>query len=234
MKCVVVIPTYNERENIGFLIGELLGLPVDLEILVVDDDSPDGTAAIVEDWAAREPRVHLLWRKGVRGRGSAGVAGFKRALAMGAETVVEMDADYSHHPRYLPAMLDALRQCDVVLGSRFVPGGRDLDRGWGRRCITRAAGTFVRTLLRLELRDVSSGFRCYRREVLEQLDFDQILSTGPSVVLEILYKVVLGGWRVCEIPIVFSDRRQGESKLNFGILLKTLGMVMRLRGQRLR
>lgn len=230
-RCIIVIPTYNERDNIGPLIAELLALPLSLEILVVDDDSPDGTAGVVREWIVREPRVHLLSRVGKRGRGTAGVAGFKKALEMKAEIVIEMDADFSHHPRHLPEMIDAVRGCDVVIGSRFMPGGADFDRGWVRRCITRLAGLMVRALLGLEQRDVSSGFRCFRRSVLEQLDFDQMLSTGPSVVLEVLYKVVRGGWRVCEIPIIFSDRRQGVSKLNFGILMQTLIMVVRLRGR---
>lgn len=231
-RCVVVIPTYNERENIGPLIEEILALPLPLEILVVDDDSPDGTAGIVREKARRHPGVHLLHRTAERGRGSAGIAGFRQALAMGAEVVVEMDADFSHHPRHIPAMLERIRECDLVLGSRFVPGGADLDRGWLRQGITRLAGLYVRTLLGIRTRDVSSGFRCFRREVLERLDLDRMISTGPSVVLEVLYQVVLQGWRVCEIPIIFADRRQGESKLNFGILLETLIMVLRLRARK--
>lgn len=231
-RCVVVIPTYNERENIGALIEEILEVPLPLEILVVDDDSPDGTAGAVRALSQQHPEVHLLLRTGERGRGSAGVAGFKIALEMGAEVVVEMDADFSHHPRHLPAMLERIRECDLVLGSRFVPGGADLDRGWLRQGITRLAGLYVRTLLGIRIRDVSSGFRCFRREVLERLDLDRLISTGPSVVLEVLYQVVLQGWRVCEIPIIFADRRQGASKLHFGILLETLVMVLRLRARK--
>lgn len=227
--CVVVIPTYNERDNIGPLLAELLALSLPIELLVVDDDSPDGTAAVVQDIAAHDPRVHLLLRRDERGRGTAGIAGFQQALAMGAAVVVEMDADFSHHPCHLPAMLAALRSCDVVIGSRFVPGGADLERGRLRQILTRMAGIYVRTLLGIRLRDVSSGFRCFRRKTLEQIDLDHMLSTGPSVVLEILYKVVLAGCRVCEVPIVFADRRQGQSKLNFRVLLQTLLMVLRLR-----
>lgn len=231
--CVVVIPTYNERENIGPLIEEILTLSLPLVILVVDDDSPDGTAAVVQELSRRHPEVHLLLRIGERGRGSAGIAGFKKALEMGAEVVVEMDADFSHHPRHLPAMLGRIRECDVALGSRFVPGGADLDRGWLRRLITRMAGIYVRAVLGISLRDVSSGFRCFRRRVLEVIDLDRVLSSGPSVVLEVLYKVVLAGFRVCEVPIVFSDRRQGASKLDGKILLATLLMVVRLRVEHL-
>jgi dolichol-phosphate mannosyltransferase len=227
--CVVVIPTFNERDNIGPLLAELLALPLPLELLVVDDDSPDGTAAVVQAMAEHNPRVHLLLRRGERGRGSAGIAGFKQALAMGAAAIVEMDADFSHHPRHLPAMLEALRGCDVVIGSRFVPGGADLERGRRRQFITRLAGIYVRSVLGIRIRDVSSGFRCFRRKTLESLDFAAILSTGPSVVLELLYRLVLKGWQVCEVPIVFADRRQGQSKLNLRILLQTLLMVLRLK-----
>lgn len=228
-RCIVVLPTYNERENIGLLLDELLGLPLSMEILVVDDSSPDGTAGIVEEYAQHYPRVHLLQRTGGRGRGSAGLAGFRQALGMGASIVVEMDADFSHQPRYLPAMLEALHDCDVVVGSRFVPGGADHERGWGRRLVSRLAGAYVRLLLGLKIRDVSSGFRCFRHEVLEQIGLDRMFSTGPSIVLEILYKIVLANFKVCEVPIAFTERRQGESKLNARILLQTLLMVIRLR-----
>ena len=227
--CVVVIPTYNERENIAALLDELLALPLPLEVLVVDDDSPDGTAAIVCEIAAVNPRVHLLLRQGERGRGSAGIAGFRQALVMGAAVVVEMDADFSHHPRYLPTMLAALHDCDVVIGSRFVAGGEDLDRGRLRQWITRMAGIYVRTLLGISVRDVSSGYRCFRRQALEHLDFERMLSTGPSLVLEVLYNLTLQKWRFCEVPIVFIDRRRGETKLNLQILFQTLWMVARLR-----
>ena len=227
--CVVIIPTWQERENIALLLSELLALPIPLEVLVVDDDSPDGTAAIVEEIANSNPHVHLLLRASERGRGSAGIAGFRQALEMGAAVVVEMDADFSHHPSHLPAMLNALYDCDLVIGSRFVSGGADLDRGWLRQLITRLAGIYVRTLLGLSIRDVSSGYRCFRREALANLDLDGMLSTGPSVVLEVLYKLILRGWRVVEVPITFADRRQGESKLNLRILLQSLLMVVKLR-----
>ena len=227
--CVVMIPTWNERDNIAPLLDELLALPLPLVLLVVDDNSPDGTAEVVRGMAAEHSRVHLLVRQEGRGRGSAGIAGFRRALEMGAAIVVEMDADFSHQPRHLPAMLAALRRCDLVIGSRFVEGGADLDRGWLRRVITRLAGCYVRLILGLSTRDVSSGYRCFRRAALEKLDLDQLQSTGPSVVLEILYRTVLAGFRVVEVPIVFVDRHQGESKLNMRILLQTLLMVACIR-----
>lgn len=227
--CVIVIPTYNERENIGALLAEILAMNLRADVLVVDDDSPDGTGTLVQEVATGNPHVHLLLRHEGRGRGRAGAAGFRQALAMGADFVVEMDADFSHHPRYLPAMLERIRECDVVVGSRFVPGGADMERGWLRRMISRAAGVYVRALLGISVRDVSSGFRCFRREVLESLDLDHMVSTGPSIVLEILYQVNLQRRRICEIPIIFTERRAGQSKLNFATLLRVLVMVPKLR-----
>lgn len=228
MNGVVIIPTYNERNNIESLIQEIILLPA-LDILVVDDNSPDGTGDMVARLAKENPRIHLLTRTKRKGRGSAGVAGFKMALDMGAQWIVEMDADFSHHPRHIPDLLSHIKDYDLVLGSRFVPGGADRDRGIVRHIVTCLAGIYVRSLLRLNIRDVSSGFRCFRREVFEKVDLDDMISAGPAIVLEILYKVCLNGFRVKEVPIVFRDRRQGETKLDVITLLETLVMVLRLR-----
>ena len=225
----MVIPTYNERENIQPLVQQILALPFDLNILIVDDDSPDGTGEIVSLLAQESPWVRLLTRKKRKGRGSAGVAGFKMALDMGASRIIEMDGDFSHHPRHIPDLLTQASDCDLVLGSRFVPGGADRDRGIPRQLLTRLAGNYVRLLLNIRIRDVSSGFRCFRREVFEVVDLDDMISAGPSIVLEILYKVCLNGFSVREVPIVFSDRRQGGTKLDTITLLETLVMVLRLR-----
>jgi dolichol-phosphate mannosyltransferase len=227
----VVIPTYNERENIELLIREILALPFDLHILVVDDDSPDGTGTLVSRLARENPRVNLLSRKKRKGRGSAGVAGFKMALDMGSSRIIEMDADFSHHPQHIPDLLTQAEDCDLVLGSRFVPGGVDQERGALRQLVTRLAGLYVRVLLGIKIRDVSSGFRCFKREIFEVVDLDDMISAGPSIVLEILYKVGLNGFSIKEIPIVFRDRRQGETKLDTITLLETLVMVLRLRKQ---
>jgi len=164
-----MLPTYNERENIADLIDAILALPLeaDVHVLVADDNSPDGTGRRVEERAAADPRVHALVRKKRRGRGSGGIDGFKAALALGADYVVEMDADFSHAPKYIPDLLAAAEKYDLVLGSRFVPGGRDADRGLHRRLITFCVRNFIRRLYGLSLRDVSSGFRLFRREVLE-------------------------------------------------------------------
>ena len=229
MNIVVVIPTYNERESIDSLIRELLSLSLDLNILVVDDNSPDGTGAIVSTLAEENPKVNLLTRKKRKGRGSAGVDGFKKALEIGADLIIEMDADFSHHPRHIPALVANADNYKVVLGSRFVAGGADRDRGMLRQMVTRLAGLYVRTSLGISIRDVSSGYRCFRKEVFEKVDLDDMISAGPAIVLEILYKVCLNGFSVKEVPIVFEDRRQGQTKLDTITLLETLVMVLRLR-----
>ncbi len=229
MNIVVVIPTYNERESIGSLIREVLSLSLELNILVVDDNSPDGTGAIVSKLAEESPKVRLLTRKKRKGRGSAGVDGFKKALEMGADMVIEMDADFSHHPRHIPDLVANANNYHVVLGSRFVVGGADRDRGMLRQMVTRLAGLYVRTSLGIKIRDVSSGYRCFRKEVFEKVDMDDMISAGPAIVLEILYKVCLNGFSVKEVPIIFEDRRQGQTKLDTITLLETLVMVLRLR-----
>ena len=229
MNIVAVIPTYNERESIESLIREVLSLSLGLNILVVDDNSPDGTGAIVSGLAEESPRVRLLTRKKKKGRGSAGVDGFKKAVEMGADLIIEMDADFSHHPRHIPDLVANAKNYHVVLGSRFVPGGADRDRGMLRQMVTRLAGLYVRTSLGIKIRDVSSGYRCFRKKVFEKVDLEDTVSAGPSIVLEILYKVCLNGFSVKEVPIIFEDRRQGQTKLDTITLLETLVMVLRLR-----
>ncbi|TVL99756.1 MAG: dolichyl-phosphate beta-D-mannosyltransferase [Candidatus Kuenenia stuttgartiensis] len=230
MKTYVMIPTYNERENIGKLIQEILHLNIpDLHVVVVDDNSPDGTAGEVKKYITMHPEVELLLRTTNRGRGSAGVAGFQYTLDHGAECVVEMDADFSHHPRYIPDMLNAIQNADLVIGSRFVSGGRDVNRGIVRRLVTFLAGVYVRILLGLKINDVSSGYRCFRRKVLEDIQLDSMISTGPSIVSEVFYKAHVKGFSIREIPIEFEDRIHGETKLNYKVLLKTLLMVLKFK-----
>jgi dolichol-phosphate mannosyltransferase len=229
LNIVVVIPTYNERESIESLIREVLTLSLELNILVVDDNSPDGTGAIVSKLAEENPKVQLLTRKKRKGRGSAGVDGFKKALEIGADLIIEMDADFSHHPRHIPDLVANADNYQVVLVSRFVAGGADRDRGMLRQMVTRLAGLYVRTSLGIKIQDVSSGYRCFRKEVFEKVDLDDMISAGPAIVLEILYKVCLNGFSVKEVPIIFEDRRQGQTKLDTITLLETLVMVLRLR-----
>jgi len=230
-RAVVMIPTYNEAENIAGLTKEILALevPYDLRVLVADDNSPDGTWRSVQRMAARDRRVRLLRRLKRRGRGAGGIDGFKAALDLGADFVVEMDGDFSHRPAHIPALLDAASRFDLVIGSRFVKGGRDADRSLWRRAVTWGVRRFIGRLFRIPVQDVSSGFRVFSRRLLEALDLDDLISVGPSVVLETLYKAHLMGFRTIEVPIVFVDRVRGRTKLDFVTLLETLIMALKFR-----
>ena len=228
---VALLPTYNESGNIEALVREILALdvPADVRVLVADDNSPDGTGRLAEEMSAADPRVRALVRTKRRGRGAAGIDGFREALAMGADYVVEMDADFSHQPRFIPALLAAaMTGADAAIGSRFVAGGSDSDRSIVRRGITWCVRRFIRRRFRTAVRDVSSGFRLFRRGILERIDPDDLISVGPSIVLEILYKMQRLGATVVEVPIEFVDRRAGATKLNALTLLETLLMAVKL------
>lgn len=229
MKSMIVLPTYNESENIRQIIKEIFEYCPNSEVLVVDDNSPDRTWELVEEIKRTDVRVHLLRRMTNRGRGSAGIEGFLYALDHGAEAVLEMDADFSHDPAYLPYFFKAIESFDVVSGSRFVQGGRDADRGWARRLITFLANCYIRFLLGFKLRDCSSGYRCFRREVLEHIDLKSMMSTGPSIVQETVLRACQLGYRVLEIPIIFCDRKHGKTKLTYRHLIDGFIMVLRLR-----
>jgi len=229
MKTFVMIPTYNEKANIGRLIPVILKRAPEARILVVDDNSPDGTAGQVLNLKKKYPRkVFLLRRIKGRGRGTAGIAGLKYALGKKADVVVEMDADFSHHPKYLPLMLKEIKKHDIVLGSRFVKNGKD-KRGFSRHLITVLGNFYIRSVLKLSIKDCTSGYRAFRRNVLKAINLDGLMSSGPSIVQEILYKADLLGFDIKEIPIVFVDRRQGRSKFNFKIMLQGILMVLALR-----
>ncbi|MDW8144899.1 MAG: polyprenol monophosphomannose synthase [Roseiflexaceae bacterium] len=226
--CTVVIPTYNERENIAELIQRILEMSR-FRVLVVDDNSPDGTAAVVAALAAEEPRVGLLLRPEKRGLGSAYVAGFRRALAEGAAFICEMDADFSHDPSYLPQLLAAAEtRYDLALGSRYVPGGGTTDWGIIRQLISRGGNLYARTILGLPVMDATGGFRCYRRRVLETINLDDIQSNGYAFQIELVYRTMRAGFRIGELPIIFPDRRVGRSKMSRRIVLEALINVWRL------
>ena len=227
-KTVVMIPTYNEAANIGALIDEILALNKDIEIVVVDDDSPDGTWRVVQEKAASNNRVHLLHRKADRGRGTAGIAGFRYTLELGADFIVEMDGDFSHQPRFIPALLAAAKRADVVLGSRYSTEGCD-QRGVIRRFISKCAGSYIRIILGYKVKDPTSGYRCFSRKILEQIGLDTLEAKDPFIVTEILYKCYCRGAVISEVPIVFKDREQGTSKLGPGTLLSNLVKVIALR-----
>lgn len=227
--CAVVVPTYNERENIDALLPRILAHPR-MRVIVVDDNSPDGTGDVVRGLAANEPRLRLIERPKKLGLGRAYIAGFKHALNDGARFICEMDADFSHDPSYLPALLAAAEErYDLVLGSRYVRGGATTDWGIGRKVISRSGNLYARLILNMPLADSTGGFRCYRRETLEAIDLDSIHSNGYSFQIEMAYRTLQAGLRIGEIPIVFPDRRVGQSKMSRRIVIEALITVWKLR-----
>lgn len=229
MRAMVMVPTYNESGNIERLIKEILAQSDDIGIVVVDDDSPDGTWRIVEDYSKRDPMVHLLRRVGRRGRGTAGIEGFLYAVRQGVDFVIEMDADFSHEPSYISEFLKQMGDCDLLIGSRMVKGGGETGRGPLRRWITKGANLYIRLILGLPYKDSTSGYRVFRREVLEAIDLDDLISTGPSIVQEVLYKAHLKGFRIKEFPIIFEDRTIGHSTFNTRIMRQSLIMIPKIR-----
>lgn len=227
---IVMLPTYDERENIERMIAALFALGVPgLEILVVDDDSPDGTAAIVERLAQGRKDLHLLLRKQNRGRGAAGRDGFLWALERGYDWLLELDADFSHQPRFVPALIQALEGADAAIGSRFVPGGTDDDRTVFRRALTVVANAYARNLLSLPVRDTNSGFRAFSRRALEAINPATLRSQGPAILHESLFRLARAGLSIREVPIEFIDRRQGLSKLDLSKLADGYLWILRLR-----
>lgn len=224
-----MIPTYNEALNIEPLLREILSQGPDVGAVVVDDNSPDGTAAIVERLRKEDPRVHLILRKNERGRGTAGVAGFKYAVAQGVELVIEMDADFSHQPSYIPFFLSQMDDCDLLIGSRLVAGGGEKGRHFLRQRITRMANAYIRLILGLPIRDCTSGYRVFRRQVLQAIELDQLMSQGPPIVEEVLYKAYKRGFRIKEVPYILEERKAGESTFNRKIMLDALKMIPKIR-----
>lgn len=232
---MVVVPTYNEIENLPAIVAALLALPVpSLRVLVVDDNSPDGTGKLADELSARHGgRVGVLHRPGKQGLGPAYIAGFRRALADGADAVVEMDADFSHDPAVVPTLIAQLAECDLVLGSRYIPGG-GVDPAWSRprRLLSRFGGLYARTVLGLPIHDPTGGFRAFRRTALEAIDLEAIRSNGYTFQIEMAYAVHRRGLRLCEVPIHFKDRVQGQSKMSASIAAEAAWRVwqVRLRG----
>jgi dolichol-phosphate mannosyltransferase len=215
MKIAVIIPTYNEKENIQRLIKTIFDLQIsDLEIIIVDDNSPDGTAKIVEKLTTGNPLLLLIKRPGKLGLGSAYLDGFRKAISMGAEYIFEMDADLSHDPLDIPRMLEAIKTADMVIGSRKISGGKIIGWGWTRKFMSNGAMWFSRLLLGLKTKDVTAGFRLFRRSILENLHLETIKSNGYAFQEEILYRVEKNDFKVCEVPVTFIDRQEGKSKLS--------------------
>ena len=232
---MVCLPTYNERENLEAMVSALgKVLPADSRILVVDDNSPDGTGELADRLAAERDGVGVLHRERKEGLGPAYLAGFRRALELGADLVAEIDCDFSHDPTDLPRLVAAAEEADVVLGSRYVPGGGT--RNWGllRRLISRGGSLYAQILLGLRIRDLTGGFKVYRRAVLETIDLDAIESKGYAFQIETTYRAIRAGFRVVEVPIVFADRQVGGSKMSKAIVLEAIWKVPALRLSRLR
>jgi len=230
----LILPTYNEAENVEALVTSALvqlGKESDApRVLVVDDNSPDGTGEIADRLAAEHPgRVEVLHRPGKGGLGPAYLAGFAHALDAGADVVLEMDADFSHDPTDLPRMLEAARAADLVIGSRYMPGGGVRDWGLIRRAVSRGGSRYAQAVLRLPVRDLTGGFKCFRREVLEAIDLQTVASEGYAFQVELTHRVVLAGFRVVEIPIIFRDRRVGASKMSWRIAVEAAWRVPRMR-----
>lgn len=224
------IPTYNERDNVEAIAAAALKADDRVDVLIVDDNSPDGTGKIADEMAAKEPRIRVLHRPEKRGLGKAYLHAFSEALKLGYGFVVEMDADFSHDPRCLPAMIDeAARGTHVVLGSRYVAGGGTVNWGLGRRLLSRGGSFYARTILNVEIADLTGGFKCFRREVLETIDLGAINSTGYAFQIEMTYRALQKGFSVKELPIIFEDRRVGQSKMSRGIFLEAVLVVWKLR-----
>jgi dolichol-phosphate mannosyltransferase len=231
----LVLPTYNESENIALLVPQLVALPVNLTVLVVDDNSPDGTGALAERLAGEHPgRVAVIHRPRKLGLGTAYLAGFRQALAAGAKYILTMDADFSHLPTYIPEMVARCASADLVVGSRYVPGGGAVDSPPLRRFISRGANFLAHWILGLKTRDVTAGFRLYRREVVASIPLDNIFSSGYSFLTEVLFLIERRGWRVAEVPILFHDRKRGQSKISQAEIGRALYTVARLAYRRLR
>jgi dolichol-phosphate mannosyltransferase len=229
-RAVVIVPTYNERDNIERLISEILEQDYSLDILVVDDGSPDGTGAVVEEITHRNPRVNLMERSAKMGLGTAYVAGFRWAIERGYAYAFEMDADFSHDPKHLPQFLEATKTADVVLGSRYNKG-RVTVVNWpmSRLLLSYFANLYARFVTGLHVEDATGGFKCFRREALEAIDLSSIKSNGYAFQIEMTFRIWKRGLRIAEIPIVFNDRTEGESKMSKKIVREAIWMVWRLR-----
>jgi dolichol-phosphate mannosyltransferase len=226
----LVLPTYNEAENLEPLVAAALAnLPESARVLVVDDSSPDGTGDLADRLAATEPRIEVLHRAEKEGLGPAYIAGFRHALAAGAGRILEMDSDFSHDPADLPRLLAATEEADIAIGSRYVSGGGVENWSKLRQAISRGGGTYARIVLGLPIRDLTGGFKCFRREVLEAIDLEAIASRGYAFQVEMTYRAVDLGFSVTEVPITFRERRAGASKMSRSIVAEAAWQVPRMR-----
>jgi dolichol-phosphate mannosyltransferase len=234
MKTLIIIPTYNELDNLRPLLNEIFTYAPKTDILIVDDNSPDGTGDLADEIHDRNAQVHVLHRPGKQGLGTAYVAGFKYSIEHGYDAAFEMDADFSHDPRYLPDFLKAIEDADLVIGSRYIPGGDTPNWSLLRRFISGGGNIFARFMLGIPVHDCTAGYRCYRREVLEHIDLDTIQSQGYAFQIELAYRVMKHGFKIVETPIVFQDRRVGKSKMSRKIVIEGFTYVLKARFRRQR
>jgi dolichol-phosphate mannosyltransferase len=227
-KTLVVVPTYNERQNLPPLVQRILSLPVSVDLLVVDDNSPDGTGKIADELAARHGTIHVLHRAEKCGLGKAYIAGFKWAIEHGYEYVFELDGDFSHNPDDIPMFLEAAKEADLVLGSRYLNGIRIINWPLSRLMLSKTAATYVHLITGMPFTDPTGGYKCFHRRALEAIDLDAVRSNGYSFQIEMTHKLWRRGMRVVEVPIVFTDRFQGHSKMSGHIVREALIMVFRL------
>jgi dolichol-phosphate mannosyltransferase len=229
----VILPTYNEAENLERIVGAVLEqLPASRRVLIVDDNSPDGTGEIADRLAGADDSIAVLHRARKEGLGPAYLAGFRVALDGGAERVIEMDADFSHDPSYLPKLIGATEHADLAIGSRYVPGGGITDWGPMRRFISRGGSAYARAALGLPVKDLTGGFKCFRRIVLETINLETIEARGYAFQVETTYRAIRAGFRVVEVPIVFKDRADGTSKMSKGIVAEAMWRVPAMRFRR--
>ncbi|MBP6835561.1 MAG: polyprenol monophosphomannose synthase [Deltaproteobacteria bacterium] len=234
-RVLVITPTYNERENLHAFLDALFAVAPQVDVLIVDDNSPDGTGALADEVAARDPRVHVRHRAGKLGLGTAYLEGFQWALAQNYDVVFEMDTDLSHDPRYVPEFIRAIEAgADVVIGSRNIPGGGVEGWGPGRHFVSKGGSVYARTILGLDVRDLTSGYKAFTRDALQRIDLGGVKSNGYSFQIELTYRAVLRGMRVAEVPILFVDRRAGASKMSRKIFAEAVVMVWKLRFDALR
>jgi len=227
-RTLIVVPTYNERENLPVLAQRLLGLPVPVDLLIVDGNSPDGTGQIADDLAAKQPSIHVLHEKEKRGLGRAYIAGFKWAMERGYDFVCEMDADFSHDPADIPRLLEGAKNADLALGSRYSNGIRIINWPLSRLMLSKSAATYVRLITGMPIADPTGGYKCFRRRALEALNLDEIQSDGYSFQIEMTHRLWRQGLKVVEVPIVFTERVHGHSKMSGHIISEALIMVWRL------
>jgi len=229
MKTLIIIPTYNEIDNLRPLLTQIFSYAPETDVLIVDDNSPDGTGKLADEIRIENPQVNVLHRPGKQGLGTAYIAGFKYAIEHPYDAAFEMDADFSHDPRYLPDFLTAIENADLVIGSRYIPGGDTPNWSMLRRLISGGGNIFARLVLGVPVYDCTAGYRCYRREVIESIDLDTIQSQGYAFQVELAYRVMQKGFKIVETPIVFMDRRVGKSKMSRKIVIEGFTYVLKAR-----